>query len=159
MAHHITLGTFPSQHAPFFVKLINQFIMYSTVNRTIALSCDVTLHCTLLYPSDPQRHLDTWLHVRNSSLCCACEPRHINVRFIQDRNIRLETNIVCLTALRQHATLRRCTTACRSAVCNTNEEAAWRRHDTTTRYQNSSPVSLMSSGECALVLTSLALIK
>ena len=46
--HYIPLGTCPSHHAPFFVKLINQFIMYSTVNRAIALSCDDTLHCTLL---------------------------------------------------------------------------------------------------------------
>ena len=48
VARHISLGTCPSQHAPFFVKLINQFNMYSTVNRTIILSCDVTLHCTVI---------------------------------------------------------------------------------------------------------------
>ena len=101
--HYIPLGTCPSHHAPFFVKLINQFIMYSTVNRAIALSCDDTLHCTLLYPSDPLWHLDT--RCRDST--CAVHVNHvISILLLPKYTTRSQHQVShCVTTSRHSTTL------------------------------------------------------
>ena len=91
--------------------------------RFIALCYNqVTLRSTWTFRHSMPRHASSYTQRH-------CAPRHGG--FMQYLNIRLETNNEYLTALRPHATLGHCTTACRSAVCNTNDIGCLKapRHD------------------------------